>query len=91
MTRFARLLAGAATALALTTAAQAQDAELTILDWAGWEIDGMLQPYVDKHGAKRAMCSSPTMTRRSRRSRPGSRPMSSTPAPPRCRATRKPA
>ncbi len=52
MTRFAKLLAGAATALALTTAAQAQDADLTILDWAGWEIDGMLQPYVDKHGAK---------------------------------------
>ena len=52
MTHLARLLAGAATALALTTAAQAQDADLTILDWAGWEIDGMLQPYVDKHGAK---------------------------------------
>ena len=23
-----------------------------MLDWAGWEIDGMLQPYVDKHGQK---------------------------------------
>jgi spermidine/putrescine transport system substrate-binding protein len=52
MTRIATLLAGAATALVLTSAAQAQDTELTVLDWAGWEIDGMLQPYADKHGAK---------------------------------------
>jgi spermidine/putrescine transport system substrate-binding protein len=52
MTRIATLLTGAATALVLTTAAQAQDADLTVLDWAGWEIDGMLQPYVDKNGAK---------------------------------------
>jgi spermidine/putrescine transport system substrate-binding protein len=52
MTRFATLLAGAATALALSTSAHAADPEMTVLDWAGWEIDGMLQPYVDKHGQK---------------------------------------
>ncbi|MBK8439719.1 MAG: extracellular solute-binding protein [Rhodobacter sp.] len=52
MTRFAKLLAGAATALALGTAAHAGDPDLTVLDWAGWEIDGMLQPYVDKNGQK---------------------------------------
>ncbi len=47
-----RLLATAATALALSTAAQAADPDLTILDWAGWEIDGALAPYVAKHGDK---------------------------------------
>ena len=52
MTRFATLLAGAATALVLGTAANAADPDLTVLDWAGWEIDGMLQPYVDKNGQK---------------------------------------
>ncbi|MFZ1470356.1 MAG: extracellular solute-binding protein [Paracoccaceae bacterium] len=52
MTRFATLLAGTATALILGTAANAADPDLTVLDWAGWEIDGMLQPYVDKNGDK---------------------------------------
>ncbi|MEZ5796480.1 MAG: extracellular solute-binding protein [Paracoccaceae bacterium] len=52
MSRIATLLAGAATALALSTAAHAADPDLTILDWAGWEIDGMLQPYADKNGDK---------------------------------------
>ncbi|GAB1363014.1 extracellular solute-binding protein [Rhodobacter sp.] len=52
MTPIARLLAGAATALALATAAHAADPELTVLDWAGWEIDGALTPYVDKNGQK---------------------------------------
>jgi spermidine/putrescine transport system substrate-binding protein len=45
-------LLAAASVLSFAAAAQAQDAELTVLDWAGWEIDGMLQPYVDKHGQK---------------------------------------
>jgi len=45
-------LLAACSVLSLAAAAQAQDAELTVLDWAGWEIDGMLQPYVDKHGQK---------------------------------------
>jgi spermidine/putrescine transport system substrate-binding protein len=52
MTRHAMFLTCAATALALATTARAADPELTVLDWAGWEIDGMLQPYVDKHGEK---------------------------------------
>lgn len=45
-------LFSAASVLALAVAAHAADPELTVLDWAGWEIDGMLQPYVDKHGQK---------------------------------------
>ncbi len=45
-------LLGAASVLSMSVAAHAADPELTILDWAGWEIDGMLQPYVDKHGQK---------------------------------------
>ena len=52
MTRIATLLSGAATAVALATAAQAADPELTVLDWAGWEIDGALTPYVEKNGQK---------------------------------------
>ncbi len=45
-------LLGAASILSLTVVAHAADPELTVLDWAGWEIDGMLQPYVDKNGDK---------------------------------------
>jgi len=52
MSRFTTLLAGTATAFLLGTAANAADPDLKILDWAGWEIDGMLQPYVDKNGEK---------------------------------------
>ena len=52
MSRFARLMAGTATLLALATTAQAADPELTVLDWAGWEIDGALAPYVEKNGDK---------------------------------------
>lgn len=50
MTRFTTLLASAATALALTSAAKAADAELTILDWSGFEIEGLFTDYVAKHG-----------------------------------------
>ncbi len=52
MTNLKFTLLSAASVLSLTVAAHAADPELTVLDWAGWEIDGMLQPYVDKHGAK---------------------------------------
>jgi spermidine/putrescine transport system substrate-binding protein len=45
-------LISAASLLAFSVAAHAADPDLTILDWAGWEIDGMLQPYVDKNGQK---------------------------------------
>ncbi len=52
MTRCLSYFAGAASAIALATAAQAADPELTVFDWAGWEIDGALAPYVAKHGQK---------------------------------------
>ncbi len=52
MTRLSLSVFSAASVLALTVAAHAADPELTVLDWAGWEIDGMLQPYVDKNGEK---------------------------------------
>ncbi len=52
MTRHSLTILSAASVLALSAAAHAADPELTVLDWAGWEIDGMLQPYVDKNGEK---------------------------------------
>ncbi|MES2915881.1 MAG: ABC transporter substrate-binding protein [Pseudomonadota bacterium] len=52
MSRHSKTLISAASVLALSVAAQAADPDLTVLDWAGWEIDGMLQPYVDKNGQK---------------------------------------
>ncbi len=45
------LLATVATIAALSAAARAADAEMTVFDWAGWEIDGVLTDYVAKHGA----------------------------------------
>ncbi len=50
MTRSLRFLAGAASVLAFASAASAADPELTVFDWAGWEIDGALQRYVEKWG-----------------------------------------
>lgn len=52
MSRHSLALLSAASVLSLSVAANAADPELTVLDWAGWEIDGMLQPYVDKNGQK---------------------------------------
>jgi spermidine/putrescine transport system substrate-binding protein len=52
MSRISLTLLSAASVLALSVSANAADPELTVLEWAGWEIDGMLQPYVDKHGQK---------------------------------------
>lgn len=52
MTRKTLALLSAASVLSMTVATHAADPELNVLDWAGWEIDGMLQPYVDKHGEK---------------------------------------
>jgi spermidine/putrescine transport system substrate-binding protein len=52
MTRTSLFTLSAASVLALSVAAHAADPDLTVLDWAGWEIDGMLQPYVDKNGQK---------------------------------------
>lgn len=54
MSAFSRslpFLAGAS-AIAMASAAFAADPELTVFDWAGWEIDGALQPYVAKNGQK---------------------------------------
>jgi spermidine/putrescine transport system substrate-binding protein len=50
MTKTMSFLTSAATALVLATASHAADAELTVLDWAGWEFDGILTDYVAKHG-----------------------------------------
>jgi spermidine/putrescine transport system substrate-binding protein len=52
MSRHSLSLISAASVLAMSVAAHAADPDLTVLDWAGWEIDGMLQPYVDKNGQK---------------------------------------
>jgi spermidine/putrescine transport system substrate-binding protein len=52
MTNLKVALIGAVSVLSLTTAVRAADPDLTVLDWAGWEIDGMLQPYAEKNGQK---------------------------------------
>lgn len=51
MFRFTKILTGAASALAISTAAHAADPELLVFDWAGWEFDSVLTDYVAKHGA----------------------------------------
>ena len=50
MTIRTTLLTGAALALALP--AFAADSELTVLDWAGWDIEGLMTSYVAKNGDK---------------------------------------
>ncbi len=50
MSHISKILAGAASAFAISTAAYAADAELLVFDWAGWEFDGVLTDYVAKHG-----------------------------------------
>lgn len=52
MIRVRHLLATAATLVALSGAARAADPEMTVFDWAGWELDGVLTEYVAKHGQK---------------------------------------
>ena len=53
MIRTGLFLASAATALALSSAtARADDAELTVFDWAGFGLPEFYQPYVDKYGDK---------------------------------------
>jgi len=49
MTRFTSLLATAATC-AMALPALAADKDLIILDWAGFEVDGLYQNFVAKHG-----------------------------------------
>jgi len=43
-------LLASVTALALTAPAMAADPQLTIFDWAGFEVDGLFEEYVAKHG-----------------------------------------
>jgi spermidine/putrescine transport system substrate-binding protein len=50
MNRRTTLLATAALSVMLPFAARAADSDLTVFDWAGWEIDGLLTGYVEKHG-----------------------------------------
>jgi spermidine/putrescine transport system substrate-binding protein len=50
MSRLSLTLLSAASVLSLTVAARAADPELTVLDWAGWEIEGILTDYTAKHG-----------------------------------------
>lgn len=50
MTLRTTLLAGGLALIALP--ALAQDAELTVFDWAGWDIDGLMTAYVAKNGTK---------------------------------------
>lgn len=45
-----KLLLATATALALTPAAHAADSDLMVLDWAGFDIDGLFSGYVEKNG-----------------------------------------
>ena len=52
MTLKTALLAASVATLGLTLPAHAADPELTVFDWAGWEIDGALAQYVAKHGEK---------------------------------------
>ena len=44
------LLASAALALTLGSAARAGDPELTVFDWSGFEEQSLIEPYVAKHG-----------------------------------------
>ena len=43
-------LAGSVAFAALATASMAADAELTVFDWAGFEDQTLIEPYVAKHG-----------------------------------------
>jgi spermidine/putrescine transport system substrate-binding protein len=51
MTKTTSFLASALLAFGLATAAQADDAELVVLDWAGFGNQALIEPYVAKHGA----------------------------------------
>ncbi|MEH7829452.1 extracellular solute-binding protein [Gemmobacter denitrificans] len=44
------ILLASAAALTLAMPARAADPDLIVLDWAGWEFDGILTDYVAKHG-----------------------------------------
>jgi spermidine/putrescine transport system substrate-binding protein len=50
MIRTLSRLASSAAVIALASAAMAADAELTVFDWAGFEDQSLIEPYVAKHG-----------------------------------------
>ncbi len=51
MKRSSLLLASATCVLGLSIPAFAGDPELTVFDWAGWEIEGLNTSYIEKNGA----------------------------------------
>lgn len=48
--KFTRLLMASALALAVTQPVRAADPELLVLDWAGFEVDGLFAAYKEKYG-----------------------------------------
>ena len=52
MTHKTTLLATAFASFGLMLPAHAADGDLTVFDWAGWDIDGVMAQYVAKHGDK---------------------------------------
>ncbi|WP_435169492.1 ABC transporter substrate-binding protein [Falsirhodobacter sp. 1013] len=45
-----KTLLGAASAIALALPAHAADPDLIVLDWAGFDVPGLVQAYIDKNG-----------------------------------------
>ena len=84
-------LLSTAAAFAFSGAAFAADAELTVFDWAGWDIPGAYAAYSAKHGDQPTYAFFGDDDEAFQRSRPASNPISPTPAPLRCRATAMPA
>jgi len=52
MSRMTTLLAASVATASFAFAAHAADPDLTVFDWAGWDIDGASAEYVAKHGDK---------------------------------------
>jgi spermidine/putrescine transport system substrate-binding protein len=50
--RLPRSLLGTAAALAIALPALAADPDLLVFDWSGFEDEGLLQAYIEKHGDK---------------------------------------
>lgn len=50
MKKLSLLLASTTAALSFASAGHAADSELTVFDWAGWEIPELIQGYTEKHG-----------------------------------------
>lgn len=50
MKNLSLLLLSTATAISFSSTARAADPELTVFDWAGWEIPELIQSYTEKYG-----------------------------------------